>query len=63
MRKRALKNALMLIPDAPVSRSENITRSQRKYKKRLWKSLSRPEKEHLIKIGRKMIATLEKRAA
>jgi hypothetical protein len=55
MRKKALKNALKLIPDAPL-KSDNMTKSQRKYKKRVWKSLSTPEKNLLIKIGNKKIA-------
>jgi hypothetical protein len=55
MRKKALKNALKFIPDAPL-KSDNMTKSQRKYKKRVWKSLSTPEKNLLIKIGNKKIA-------
>jgi hypothetical protein len=59
MRKTALRNALKLIPDAPL-KSDNMTKSQRKYKKRVWKSLSRPEKVLLIRIGKKKIAELSR---
>jgi hypothetical protein len=64
MRKKSLKNALKFIPDAPYARSENISKSQRKYKKRVWKSLSWLEKERLVRVGNKIIAaSLAKSAA
>jgi hypothetical protein len=55
MRKRAVKNALQFIPDARQVGSGDFTGQQRKYKKRVWKSLSWKERERLVRVGNKIL--------
>jgi len=57
MRKKSVRSALMFIPDAPGAGN------QRRYKKRVWKSLSWIEKAKLVRIGRKIIAKAQMSAA